>query len=101
MLKMKSGEKQITEQNNQIKKESERLEKKKITSILVYIGVLEADTIKQAEMKEKIKKSPSDERGNFSKGSAAAEISSKRQTRRQFPLCIFHRGILKMNKKKM
>ena len=42
-----------------------------------YLGILEADTIKQVEMKEKIKKSISDERENFSKSSSTAEISSK------------------------
>ena len=42
-----------------------------------YLGILEADTIKQAEMKEKFKNSTSDERGNFWKPGSVAEISSK------------------------
>ena len=57
------------EYNYQIKKESERLEKNK--------KILEEDTVKQAEMTEKIKKSILDERENCSKPSSAVEISSK------------------------
>ena len=41
-----------------------------------YLGFLEADTIKQAEMKEKIK-SISKERENYSKPKYIAETSSK------------------------
>ena len=39
-----------------------------------YLGILEVNTIKQVEMKEKIKRSISDERENFSKLSSAAAI---------------------------
>ena len=47
--------------------------------IFKYLGVLEADTIKQVGMKKiKIKKSISDEHENFLKSSSATEISSKR-----------------------
>ena len=42
-----------------------------------YLGILEMDTIKQEEMKEKHKKSIKDERENFMKPSSAAGISSK------------------------
>ena len=42
----------------------------------VYLGILEVDTMKQAEIKEK-NKSTSDERENLSKPSSAAEISSR------------------------
>ena len=42
------------------------------------LGILKADTIKQAEMKENIKKSNSDERKKCLKPSSTAEISSKR-----------------------
>ena len=42
-----------------------------------YSGILEADIIKQVEMKKKIKKSVSDKRKCSSKLSFAAEISSK------------------------
>ena len=45
-----------------------------------YLGILEVDTMKRAEMKEKIKKKKniSGERENFSKQNFIAEISSKR-----------------------
>ena len=40
-----------------------------------YLGISEANTIKQVEMKERIiKKSTWDERENFSKPNSAAEI---------------------------
>ena len=52
---------------------SERSEKRKNK----YLGILEADTIKQAEMKEKIKKNTSGERENYSKPNSIAEILSK------------------------
>ena len=48
-----------------------------------YLGILEADTIKQTEMKEKKKKKKekkrkaSDKRENFSKPNSAAKISLK------------------------
>ena len=41
------------------------------------IQILESDTIKQVEMKEKIKKSISVEQENYSKPNYIAEISSK------------------------
>ena len=45
-----------------------------------HFGILEADTIKQAEMKKKKKKekNASEERERFSRPKSAAEISSKR-----------------------
>ena len=42
-----------------------------------YLGILEADTIKHTEMKEKIKKNVSGEWENYSKTNFIAEISSK------------------------
>ena len=42
-----------------------------------YLGILEAHTIKHAEMKEKIKKNTSGERENYSKPNYIAEIRSK------------------------
>ena len=42
-----------------------------------YLGILEADTIKQAEMKEKEKKNTSGEQESYSKPNYIAEISSK------------------------
>ena len=55
-------------QTSQIKIESERLEKK-------YLGIVEADTTKQAEMKEKKQeKSTADAGENYSKPRSAIEI---------------------------
>ena len=42
-----------------------------------YLGLLEADTIKHAEMKEKIEKNTSGERENYSKLNHITEISPK------------------------
>ena len=44
---------------------------------LIYLGILEADTTKQAEMKGKIKKNTPREQENYSKPNYIAEISSK------------------------
>ena len=48
-----------------------------------YLGMLEADTIKQGEMKEK--KNTLGERENYSKPNYIVEISSKGETRGRFP----------------
>ena len=56
----------------------------------MYFGILEVDTIKQAKMKEKGKKSL--EVGSFSKLTLAAEVSSKSSS-----LCKIHGTILKMD----
>ena len=42
-----------------------------------YLGILEADTIKRAEIIEKIKKNTSGERENYSKSNGIAEIASR------------------------
>ena len=42
-----------------------------------YLGMLEADTIKQAEIKEKLKKNASKGGENYSKPNYVAEILSK------------------------
>ena len=42
-----------------------------------YLGILEADTIKQGEMKEKIKKSISGESENYSRPNYMAETLPK------------------------
>ena len=47
-----------------------------------YLEILGADTIKQAEMKEKLKKNSSREQENYSKPNYTAEISSKGKTPR-------------------
>ena len=46
----------------------------------MYLGILEVDTIKHVEMKEKITKNNLDELENFSKQSSSAGISSKGKT---------------------
>ena len=75
MLIMKTGNNEIRlEWNYQIKKKIERAEKKKTYK---YLGILEADTIKQIEMEEKIKKSISGERENYSRQNYFAETLSK------------------------
>ena len=50
-----------------------------------YLGILEADTIKHAKMKEKIKKEYPRRMGNYSKPNYIVEISSKRKIPWLFP----------------
>ena len=45
--------------------------------IRMYLGILEVDIIKQAEMKEKLRNCISGEQGNFLKPSCIGEISAK------------------------
>ena len=45
---------------------------------LKYLEILKSNTIKQAEMKEKLEKSTSEERESFLKSNSAEEISSKK-----------------------
>ena len=75
MLVMKIGKRQLTE-------EMELPNKDKIKTLAEnetykYFGILEADTIKQAEMKEKIRKNISGELENYSRQNSIAEILSK------------------------
>ena len=69
--------------NNRNNKSSknQNARRRKITSTwesYKYLGILEVDTIKHAEMNEKIKKNTSWEQENYSKPNFKAEISSKR-----------------------
>ena len=64
---MRSGKRQITEGIEQLSKDRIRTLKEKET--YKNLGILEVYTLKQTEMKEKNKKSISDERGNYSKPS--------------------------------
>ena len=64
-----------------------------------YSWMLEADIVKQAEIKDKITKSTSDERENFLKPSSAAETSSKGKSLGN-PPCKPLRTILKIDKGK-
>ena len=75
-LIMKIGKRQITARKELPNQERTRtfVEKRNYK----YLGMLEADIIQQAEKKEKITKSTTDERESFSKSSSAGEISSKR-----------------------
>ena len=61
-----------------------------------YLGILEADTIKQVDMKGKIIKSISDKRKNFPKPSSTAEISSKGKT-----LVRYSRPFLKYSREEL
>ena len=76
MLIMKSGKRQIREGIEQPNQERIRtLEEKENYK---YLGILEANTIKQGEMKEKNKKRVHQTNmKNFLKPSSAVEISSK------------------------
>ena len=56
-----------------MKKESKLSEKKNYR----YLGILEADNIKQVELKGKIEKNTSGERENYSKPDDLTRISSK------------------------
>ena len=75
MLVMKSGKRHLTD-------EMELTNKDKIKTLAEnetykYLGILEADTIKQAEMKEKSRKNISEELENYSRQNSIAETSSK------------------------
>ena len=72
---MKSGKRQITEGIELPNQGKIRTLREKET--YKYLGILEVDTIKQVEMKEKnLKKNTPEERENYSKPNYIAEISS-------------------------
>ena len=71
MLVMKSGERQLTDGIELPNKDKIKTLAEKET--YKYLGILEADTIKQAEMKENIQK----ESENYSRQNSIAEILSK------------------------
>ena len=72
MLIMRSRKRQITEGRKLPNQEELKTLGEK--EICKYLGILEADTMKHAEMKEKIKKSTSGERENYSKPNYNAKI---------------------------
>ena len=74
MLIMKSGKRQLTERIKLLNQENIRTLGEQET--YKYLCILEADTMKHAEMKEKIKKNTYEERENYSKPNYI-EISSK------------------------
>ena len=76
MLIMKSGKRETVEGIKVPNQESIRTLREK--EKYMYLGILEADTIKQVEMKENIRKSISNERESFSKPNTTAGISPKR-----------------------
>ena len=76
MLVMKSGKWQLTDEMELPNKDKiKTLAKKKKT--YKYLGILEAETIKQVEMKKKFRKNISGELGNYSRQNSIAEILSK------------------------
>ena len=75
MFLIKSGKRQITEGIELPNQERIRMSGEKET--FKYLGILQADTIKQIKMKEKFKKSISEEQESFFKPSTAAGICSK------------------------
>ena len=70
----KSGKRQMTEGIKRPNQEKNRILEEIETN--KYLGILEADTIKHSEMKEK-KKNTSGGRENYPKSNCIAKISSK------------------------
>ena len=75
MLIIKSRKPQMTKRIELPNQEKIRTFREK--EIYKYLGVLEADTMKHAEMKEKIKEEYFKERENYTKPKYIAENSSK------------------------
>ena len=73
---MKSRKRQLIKGLEKPNQEKVRM----LEQISKYLRIIEADTIKQAEMKEEIKKNNSKERMIFSKPNYTEEISSKGYT---------------------
>ena len=74
MLVMKSGKRQLTDGMELSNKD--KIKTLVENEIYKYLGILEADTIKQVEMKEKIRKNISGELENYSRQNSIAEILS-------------------------
>ena len=74
MLVMKSGKRHMTDGMEQPNQDKNRTPRENETS--KYSGILEADTIKQVEMKDKIQKNNSGELENYSRRNSLAETSS-------------------------
>ena len=72
---MKSGKRQLTDGMELPNKD--KIKTLAENETYKYLGILEADTIKQAEMKEKIQKNISGELENYSRQNSVAEILSK------------------------
>ena len=80
---MRSGKRQMTERIEQPNQEKIRTYGEKET--YKYLGILEADTIKQAEMKEKNKMSTSGKQENYSKVSYVVDTWIKEYTPGLYP----------------
>ena len=75
MLVTKSGKRHMTDEMELPNQERFRtLEENETYN---YLGILEADTIKQVQMKDTIRKDISGERENYSRQNSPAETSSK------------------------
>ena len=72
---IKNGKRQITKGNELPNQERIRMFGEKEN--FKYLGILEEDTIKNSQMKEKEEKSTPDKRENLWKPGSAAKISSK------------------------
>ena len=75
LLVMKSGKRHLTDEMELSNQDKFRTLAENETD--KFLGILEADTIKQVEMKEKIKKNISGELENYSRQSFLAENWSK------------------------
>ena len=75
MLVMKSGKRHLTDGMEQPSQDKIRTLAESET--YKYLGILEADTIKQVEMKDKIQKNISGELENYSRQNSLAETLSK------------------------
>ena len=93
MLIMRSGERQIMEGIERPNQEKIRTFGEKET--YKYLGILETNIIKQAEMKEKIKRNTSDEQ-KISKPSSEQESQNYQKNKHLRSLIL--RTILKMDK---
>ncbi len=71
---MKSGERHITEE---VKLPNQVFRTLREKDTYKYLGILEADTIKQLELKEKFKKSIPEELENYSRQNSMAGTLSK------------------------
>ena len=94
---MRPGKRHMTEGIELPKQEKLRMLREKET--YKYLGILEADTLKLMEIKEKkLRKSISGKRGNYSKPNYIVEISSNQRDKRLgCPNCLILGGIFKVD----
>ena len=75
MLIMKSGKRYMTD--GMELPNHEKIRTREENETYKYLGILEADTIKQVQMKDTIRKNNSGERENYSRQNSPVETSSK------------------------